>query len=133
MLSVPGAHTVFSIKPTNSLMAVVGQNQTVSENTTVRLSGGGVDPDQSAKLSYLWKQIDGGPSVKLSNSSSSNPSFIAPIVPSITNLKFSLVVKDDKGLISNNPAIVTITVKHIPPVANAGSNQTVNLSLRPSY
>jgi len=61
-----------------------------------------------------------------SNSSPANPSFIAPVVPSITNLKFSLVVKDDKGAISNNPAIVTITVKHIPPIANAGAYQTVN-------
>jgi len=63
--SIPDAYRAFAIKPTNSLMAVVSQNQTVSENTTVGLSGAGIDPDQNAKLSYLWKQIDGGPSVKL--------------------------------------------------------------------
>ena len=99
----------------------------MSENTTVGLNGEGVDPDQSSRLSYLWKQIDGGPAVKLSNSSSANPSFVTPIVPSNTNLKFSLVVKDDKGAVSKNLAIVTITVKHInqPPIANAGPNQIV--------
>ena len=70
-------------------------------------------------LTYLWH-------FKLSNTP--NPSFIAPTVSSDRDLKFSLTVKDDKGAVNNNPAIVTVTVKHInhPPIANAGSDQTVN-------
>ena len=91
------------------------------------LVGFAFDPDPGDKLIYLWKQI-AGPAVKLTNSTSTNPSFTAPRVSSDTQLKFLLSAKDDKGATSNNPATVTITVKHInhPPVAIAGQNQIIN-------
>lgn len=77
-------------------------------------------------MGYLWRQI-AGPAVVLSNSNSANPTFTAPTVPDDTQLKFLLTVADDKSA-SSNPATVTITVKHINrnPIANAGSDQTVN-------
>jgi hypothetical protein len=61
------------------------------------------------------------------DSNTSNLTFTAPSVSHDTNLKFSLIVKDNKDAVSV-PAVVTVTVKHInhPPVANAGQNQTVN-------
>ena len=42
-------------------------------------------------------------------------------------MKFALTAKDNKGAASNNPAIVTVTVKHVnhPPIVNVGSDQTV--------
>jgi hypothetical protein len=50
-------------------------------------------------------------------------------VSSDTTLKFSLTVKDDKGAASNNPAIVSVTVKAVaapptPPIAPPVANQT---------
>jgi chitodextrinase len=118
------------VKPINHPpVANAGINQTVNENSPVTLNGIASDPDPTDnKLSYLWKQIS-GPRVKLINSNSANPSFVAPTVSSDRELKFSLTAKDEKGAASSNNAVVTITVRHVnhPPVANAGQeNQTVN-------
>ena len=112
----------------NPPIANAGINQTVNENTTVVLNGVASDPDpgDSNKLSYSWKQISGS-SVNLSNNTSTNPSFTAPDVSSDRELRFSLIAKDEKGAASN-PAIVTITVKHVnrSPIADAGENQTIS-------
>jgi len=69
-----------------------------------------------------------GPPVKLSNKTSTNPSFTAPTVPSDRELRFSLTAKDDRGTESEDPAIVTVLVKRVNcfPMAIAGQNQTVN-------
>ena len=147
--SSPNAHTALAFKPTptnkntnnntasiskpavtvnHPPVANAGVNKTVNENTAVTLNGIASDPDLSDKLNYSWRQL-AGPSVKLNGSDTTNPSFTTPSnITSDTELKFALTVKDDKGAASNNPATVTITVKHInhPPVANAGTNQTVN-------
>src|SRR4051812_34007323 len=104
-----------------------GINQTVNENTTVMLNGIASDPeDPTNTLSYSWLQI-AGPEVRLSNNNTTNPSFISPKVPEDTQLKFSLIAKDDKGATSA-PAIVTIIVKDVnqSPLADAGPDQTVN-------
>jgi hypothetical protein len=108
-------------------VAVVGSDQNVNENATVILSGKGHDPDPNDKLSFSWKQIL-GPTVALKNSNMANPSFTAPIVSSDSLLKFSLIVTDEEGAISQ-PKIANITVKHInnPPKSNAGPDQTVNV------
>jgi hypothetical protein len=114
-------------KPVNHPpVANAGPNQVVNENTTVALVGAGIDSDPNDTLSYLWRQTD-GPAVILSNRSSTNPTFIAPIVPSDNELKFSLTVTDDKGATSNLTG-VTVTIKHInrPPIADAGTDQAVN-------
>ena len=62
--------------------------------------------------------------LSISGADTSAPSFTAPTVSSDTSLKFSLTVKDDKGNMSNNPAIVTVTVK--PAVANTASSKIPN-------
>lgn len=106
-------------------VANVGINHIVNENSTVILVGAGSDPDLDDALSYVWRQTS-GPAVDLINKTTGNPIFISPQVPTDTLLMFSLIVKDDKGAISN-PAVVTVTVKHNnhPPLANAGENQSV--------
>ncbi len=53
-----------------------------------------------------------GPSVVLSDTNTVSPTFTAPIVSNDTEMKFSLTVTDDKNS-SNNPSIVTVTVKAI--------------------
>ena len=110
-------------------VANAGINQTVNENTTVILNGIASDPDPADnKLSYSWKQI-GGPAVKLHDSNTTNPSFIAPTVQSDRDLKFLLSAEDENGAQSTKSAIVIVTVKHVNqhPVANvAQENQVVN-------
>ena len=91
------------------------------------LVGFAFDPDPNDKLSYSWRQL-AGPSVKLNGSDTTNPSFTAPSnMQSDIQLRFALIAEDNKGA-SSLPTVVTITVKHTnhPPVANAGTNQTVN-------
>ncbi len=78
-----------------------------------------------------------GPSVTLSGADTAITSFTAPSVSSDTILKFSLTVKDDKGTASNNPSIVSVTVKAAvqkPSIVTASSNQTkVNVSNEYSF
>jgi hypothetical protein len=145
--SIPHAYRALAFKPTNKNnnnttpiskppvtanhppIVRVGPNQTVNENATVMLVGVAIDPDPTNdKLSYSWNQI-AGTSVVLNGPNTASPTFTAPSnITSDTELKFALTAKDDKGAINNNPAITTITVKHInhPPVANAGTDQRVN-------
>jgi phosphatidylserine/phosphatidylglycerophosphate/cardiolipin synthase-like enzyme len=104
-------------------LARAGPSQTVLEGSTGYLDGtASSDPDGDA-LNYTWTQT-GGPTVSLSNSFSSSPSFVAPMVNgSGALLKFRLDVNDGKGLSSSDT--VNITVKNInqAPIANAGPNR----------
>jgi tetratricopeptide (TPR) repeat protein len=126
-------HTALAIpnqlqKNNNKPIVKVGPDQTVNESSKVMLVGFAFDPDSNDKLTYSWMQT-AGPAVILNDPNTSSPTFTAPSnIPSDTQLKFALTAKDDKGAESNNPAIITITVKHInrPPTANAGTDQTVN-------
>ena len=107
--------------------ANVGAAQTVTANTTVTLNGtASSDPDGSI-ASYLWTQT-AGTSVTLLNSTTSQPSFVAPPGAATATLTFSLVVTDNRGAASA-PVAVTITVNtpitNVVPTANAGGPQTV--------
>ena len=110
----------------NSPVARVGPDQTVDENTTVILIGVASDPDSTDILRYSWTQED-GPAVTLRGDNTTNPTFVSPEITSNTILRFSFEAIDDKG-VTSSPAIITITVKPINsnPIANAGTDQTVN-------
>ena len=115
-----------SPNPNHSPVANAGENQIVNESTTVTLNGVASDPDLNNALSYSWEQI-AGPFVTLTESNTTHPSFKAPSVSTDTDLKFSLIVSDEKGGTAE-PAFVAITVKHVnhTPIAISGNNQTVN-------
>ncbi len=105
--------------------------QTINENiTNVKLNGSSsYDPDNGDTIvSYSWSQIaNGSPVVILNNVNSATPTFAAPSVKSDTLLLFNLRVIDNNGAISK-PDAVAVIVKNvnIPPVSNAGTDQTVN-------
>ena len=71
-----------------------GTAQTVSEGSTVQLSGSGNDIDGS--VSYLWQQIS-GTTVVLSDTTISNPTFVAHQVTNTEELAFRLTVTDNDG------------------------------------
>ncbi len=87
--------------------ANAGADKTVEENASVTLSGSGTDPDGDA-LTYAWTQT-GGPSVALSDAATATANFSAPDVSENTELTFTLLVTDARGLSAEDS--VTITVK----------------------
>jgi hypothetical protein len=106
-------------------VANAGTDQTVDEGVLVTLDGSSsYDPDMDT-LSYLWEQTAGQP-VVLSDPTSVQPAFVAPVVGQDGGLlTFHLTVDDE--LLSSPAAVVNITVKNVnhPPVADAGDDQTV--------
>jgi len=106
-------------------VANAGSNQTVAAGAAVALNGSASSDPDGTPLSYLWTQTS-GPAVALSSTGVVSPTFTAPSVSTTTVLGFSLTVSD--GSLSHS-ASVSITVNPVvqnrPPVANAGSNQTV--------
>jgi hypothetical protein len=108
-------------------VANAGPNQTVQAGALVTLSGANsTDPDgQNDIASYQWEQTS-GPSVTLSDPTVVAPTFTAPEVgPDGASLVFRLTVRDKGGLSSTASCTVTVAWLNRPPVANAGSDQTV--------
>jgi len=125
------------VPPPNKLpIANAGTDQLVNANTTVSLDGSASsDPDGNV-TSYSWMQTTGS-AVTLDQPNTDSPMFTAPSLSTDTTLKFSLTVKDNKGASSNNPAIVTVTVKPListapsntsPPLISSASNNQTNAS-----
>ena len=109
-------------------VADAGSIQTVDEGDTVTLNGSGsTDPDDGI-ASYLWEQTS-GTSTTLYNDTSDQPHFTAIQVDTAgETLVFQLTVTDYGGLQSSDTVIVNVTEPggNIPPIADAGSNQTVD-------
>ncbi len=104
--------------------AAAGSDQGVGRGQDVVLDGRGSD-DAGGVLSYSWSQIS-GPPVELSDAAAATPAFAAP--NEFGALVFSLTVSD--GEHESAADSVTITVRNLPPVADAGSNQAVAHSTR---
>jgi CSLREA domain-containing protein len=123
--STPASVTITVNNKTQPPVANAGSNQTVTVGTLVTLNGtASSDPNTPPlPLTFKWTQTL-GPAVSLSGGTTATPSFTPTQAGSYV---FSLVVNN--GVLDSTPASVTITVnnKTQPPVANAGSNQTVTV------
>jgi len=106
--------------------ADAGSDQTVDEGKTVTLdAANSFDPDDGID-SYLWTQIS-GPAVTLSDPAAPGPSFVSPDVnPDGVSLEFQLTVTDNGGLTHTDACTVHVTWVNQAPVADAGSDQTVD-------
>ncbi|WP_209348395.1 autotransporter domain-containing protein [Pontixanthobacter sp. CEM42] len=103
--------------------ANAGSDQMPVGGSTVMLSGiDSIDGDGD-NLTYQWTQT-AGPSVTLSDPTSSNPTFTAPSSAAANQLlTFSLVVND--GFVSSAPDTVDITIpSNASPTADAGNDVT---------
>ena len=113
--------------------ADAGDDESVFDNVgLVSLAGSGTDFDGDS-ISLKWTQV-AGPSVFLSNATSSTPSFTAPAVTPADGsamLTFKLTVSD--AIDANDAAALTdektvnVLVKHAnrAPIADAGTNKAV--------
>lgn len=105
-------------------VAHAGSHQTVETGNLVTLDGSASQDAEGDTLTYAWSLVasPAGANVTLSATDDVRPSFTPPLDGSY---QFSLVVSDPYS--SSEPATVTIeaTTANLPPVAHAGSNQSV--------
>ncbi|HEX7895364.1 MAG TPA: PKD domain-containing protein, partial [Terriglobales bacterium] len=105
-------------------VASAGPNQTITVTGTVQLDGSGSTDVDGDKLTYSWSfsTLPPGSQASLSNPNSVKPTFVADVLGTYV---LQLVVND--GTVNGVPAIVTITSSDVPPVANPGLAQSVNV------
>ncbi|MHC4366194.1 MAG: PKD domain-containing protein [Planctomycetota bacterium] len=100
-------------------IADAGPDQTIDLiPPVVTLDGSGSHDLGGEAITYLWSQT-AGPSVELNDHTSVKPTF-AP--ESAGEYQFELIVND--GVSSSEPNEVAIVVRNLPPVANAGADQS---------
>ena len=104
-------------------VANAGSAQAVNEGSVVTLDASGSSDGDSDPLTYAWTAPSG---ITLSSTTAAKPTFTAPEVDQNTNYTIKLVVND--GTANSSESTVVVTVNHLNklPVANAGSNKTVN-------
>ena len=99
--------------------ANAGSDQLVLVGATVNLSGSGTDADGTI-TTWAWTQAS-GTAVTLSATNNATPNFTAPAAAAA--LVFELSVTDNSGATRTDTVTVNVNA---PPVANAGTDQTVN-------
>jgi parallel beta-helix repeat protein len=109
-----------NISPT----ANAGTDQSITLPTnTVSLSGSGTDPDGSIS-SYYWTKTSGPSAGVITNSNSASTSATG-LVEGV--YQFQLKVTDNSGATAINTVQVTVYAANVPPVANAGIDQSITL------
>lgn len=109
--------------PNQDPVADAGVNFSITEGVSGQLNGtNSSDPDGDS-LTFSWAQLS-GPSISLSGSTTSMPTFTAPQVSSATDAVFELTVNDGNGGSDTDTVTVTILDSSInnPPTASAGDD-----------
>src|SRR5712692_9373344 len=117
-----------TVKSTHISPTVSCSDISVLANSPVTLYATVSNPSGDLLL-YQWKQISGIP-VKLSSRNDLTPTFVSPIPNGATGqLVFELTIGDDLVSLPACDIVVnvnTMAANGVPPVANAGSDQTVD-------
>jgi hypothetical protein len=105
-------------------VANAGTDQTATLPTnTITLSGSGSDADGTV-VSYVWSEISGPSGYNIVNANSPFTD-VTGLVEGI--YQFQLQITDNNGAIGTDIVQVTVNAANIPPVANAGLDQTITL------
>lgn len=110
-------------KIASKIVVNAGSNQIVDEGALVTLDGSNSYDSFGKPLTYIWKAPEG---ITLSNTTTVSPTFIAPQVDKETKYVFLLYVNNGKTNSVYDQVIITVKNVNHPPIANAGTNQTVN-------
>lgn len=103
----------------NAPIAIAGVDQTVNENTMVTLNATGSNDPDNDSLNYTWTQVS-GPTVELSDATSSMPNFMAPFVSTGgADLEFELLVDDGYGGSATDRILIHVQNITDPPLATA--------------
>jgi hypothetical protein len=123
--SVSAPSTVTISSQNTAPVANAGAAQNVTAGTTVLLDGTKSTDVNGDKLSYAWSLLNkpAASTAVLSDATVPNPYFVAD---KAGDYVLQLIVND--GVAYSAPATVTISTSLVPPVANAGASQLVNLS-----
>ena len=111
-------------------VANAGQDQIVVSGTTVQLDGSNSSDTDGTIASWSWARTGGtrGGTVTMTGANTARPTFIAdtlsPGARNITHV-FTLRVTDSAGGIDTDTVTVTVDAPNLPPVANAGPDQSV--------
>jgi hypothetical protein len=101
-----------------------GTDQTITLPTnTVTLTGTGTDADGTI-ASYLWTKVS-GPASGTITSATTTSTMVTALAQGI--YKFELKVTDNSGGIGRDTMQVTVNAANQPPIANAGTDQTIML------
>ncbi len=114
--------------PNQAPVADAGIDQEVNGKDTVNLDGSASSDADGMITRYRWRQI-GGPLVRLRGRRTATPTFVAPDVTEATALTYVLRVRDNLRARDRDTVTVTVNpgiVVSLPPVADAGDDQTVN-------
>lgn len=120
---------VIDISPNIPPLAYAGDDLSIVENTFVTLIGSLSSDLDGSIVAYSWTQLT-TPAVTLNNANTANPDFIAPELNENQIFTFQLEVTDNEGASATDTIdvqIIDITPAppNIPPVANAGDNQSI--------
>ena len=113
-------------------MADAGKDQTVASGAEVRLDGSGSTTDRRRNIqTWRWQRTGGtvGATVALSDPRAERPTFTADTLAAdaadVTHV-FTLTVSDESRTLVTDVVTVTVTAGDVPPVADAGEDQTVD-------
>ena len=105
-------------------VADAGADAQVREGGAKTLDGSGSFDPEGLALTYTWTQT-GGPAVSLDLTNPARPTFTAPLAGMGTMLAFRLDVADPGRKTASDTVAITVSANNAP-VANAGTDQTVN-------
>lgn len=105
-----------------SANAGADQNLTLPTDNT-NLSGSGTDPDGTIS-SYLW-EIVSGPNTPIFGTAGAQNTTITGLIAGTYQIR--LTVTDNGGAEGSDVMNIFVAAANIPPVANAGSDQTIQL------
>ena len=104
--------------------ADAGNDQTVTEGSTVNLDGTATDLDSEDTLTYAWTH-NSTLTITLDDDEALDTSFAAPNVSEDTPVEFTLAVSDGTASVSDKVTVTITDSANTAPTADAGNDQTV--------